>query len=150
MTAFALRMTRFHNGVSKKHGEVAREMWQPLWPDLPPEKVPIDAITNGVHVPTWLNHRIEALIDRYMDPIYPNWREDYDNPIIWEVVDEIPDEELWREHQWLKMKLFARIRDRKRRKWARHRNEPANLAAEGAHARHPGADDRVRPPICRV
>lgn len=70
MTAFALRMTRFHNGVSKKHGEVAREMWQPLWPDLPPEKVPIDAITNGVHVPTWLNHRIEALIDRYMDPIY--------------------------------------------------------------------------------
>ncbi|ABN58401.1 MAG: alpha-glucan family phosphorylase [Methanoculleus marisnigri] len=131
MTAFALRMSRFHNGVSKKHGEVAREMWQPLWPDLPPEEVPIDAVTNGVHVPTWLNHRIEALIDRYMDPVYPNWREDYDNPIIWEVVDEIPDEELWREHQWLKMKLFSRIRDRKRRKWAGHQGEPANLAAEG-------------------
>ncbi|UYU17399.1 alpha-glucan family phosphorylase [Methanoculleus submarinus] len=131
MTAFALRMSRFHNGVSKKHGEVAREMWQPLWPDLPPEEVPIDAVTNGVHVPTWLNHRIEALIDRYMDPDYPNWREDYDNPIIWEVVDEIPDEELWREHQWLKMKLFSRIRDRKRRKWAGHQGEPANLAAEG-------------------
>ncbi len=131
MTAFALRMSRFHNGVSQKHGRVAREMWQPLWPDLAPEEVPIDAITNGVHVPTWLNHRIEALLDRYMDPVYPNWREDYDNPAIWEVVDEIPDDELWSEHQWLKMKLFARIRERKRRKWAGHRDEPANLAAEG-------------------
>jgi len=46
-----------------------------------------------------LNHRIEALLDRYMDPIYPNWREDYDNPIVWEVVDEIPNNELWSEHQ---------------------------------------------------
>ncbi|MEG3056083.1 MAG: alpha-glucan family phosphorylase [Methanoculleus sp.] len=93
MTAFALRMSLFHNGVSQRHGEVAREMWQPLWPDLPVDEVPIDAITNGVHVPAWLNHRIETLIDRYMDPIYPNWREEYDNPIIWEVVDEIPDAE---------------------------------------------------------
>jgi len=131
MTAFALRMSLFHNGVSRRHGEVAREMWQPLWPDLPLEEVPIDAITNGVHLPSWLNHRIEALFDRYMDVIYPNWREDYDNPIIWEVVDEIPDNELWGEHQWLKMKLFARLRERKRLKWAGHREEPANLAAEG-------------------
>ena len=131
MTAFALRMSLFHNAVSKRHGEVARKMWQPLWPDLPAEEVPIDAITNGVHLPTWLNHRIEALLDRYMDPIYPNWREDYDNPIVWEVVDEIPNNELWSEHQWLKMKLFARIRERKRRKWADHHGGPENLAAEG-------------------
>ena len=131
MTAFALRMSLFHNAVSQRHGEVTREMWQPLWPDLAVEDVPIDAITNGVHVPTWLNHRIETLLDRYMDPIYPNWREEYDNPIVWEVVDEIPDDELWGEHQWLKMKLFARLRERKRLKWAGHREEPANLAAEG-------------------
>lgn len=66
-----------------------------------------------------------------MDPIYPDWREDYDNPIVWEVVDEIPNNELWSEHQWLKMKLFARIRERKRRKWADHHGGPENLAAEG-------------------
>ncbi|MFA7563186.1 MAG: alpha-glucan family phosphorylase, partial [Methanoculleus sp.] len=131
MTAFALRMSLFHNGVSKKHGEIAREMWQPLWPSLPPQKVPIDAITNGVHMPSWLNHRIEGLFDRYMDVVYPNWREDYDNPIVWEVIDEIPDGELWGEHQWLKMKLFARLRERKRLKWAGLRGEPENLAAEG-------------------
>ncbi len=131
MTAFALRMSRFHNAVSRRHGQVAREMWQPLWPDLPVDEVPIDYITNGVHLPTWLNHRIESLFDQYVDPVYPDWRENYDNPIIWEVVDEIPDDDLWREHQWLKMKLFARIRERKRLKWAGHRDEPANLTAEG-------------------
>ena len=35
MTAFAFRMSAYHNGVSKKHGAVARRMWQPLWPHLP-------------------------------------------------------------------------------------------------------------------
>jgi starch phosphorylase len=131
MTVFALRMTRFHNGVSRRHGEVARKMWQPLWPDLPEEAVPIDAITNGVHMPTWLNHRIEAIFDKYMDQACPNWREEHDNPIIWELIDEIDDGELWNEHQWLKMKAFSRIRERKRRKWAMSREEPINLIAEG-------------------
>ena len=28
MTAFALRMSAFRNGVSKRHGEVARRIWQ--------------------------------------------------------------------------------------------------------------------------
>ena len=42
MTAFALRMSDYRNGVSKKHGEVARRMWQPLWPDKRVEEVPID------------------------------------------------------------------------------------------------------------
>ena len=38
MTAFALRMSAYHNGVSVKHGEVFRKMWQPLWPDKPEEQ----------------------------------------------------------------------------------------------------------------
>ncbi len=131
MTAFALRMTRFHNGVSQKHGEVARQMWQALWPGVPESRVPIESVTNGVHVPTWLNQRMEKLFDKYMDPVCPTWREEHDNPLVWRLAEEIPDEELWHVHQWLKMKLFARIRERKRRKWSEYRNEPLNLAAEG-------------------
>ena len=49
MTAFALKMCAFNNGVSKKHGEVARAMWQPLWPELQMENIPIRHITNGIH-----------------------------------------------------------------------------------------------------
>ena len=62
MTAFALRLSQYHNAVSRKHGEVSRRMWQPLWPDLPVEQVPIDHITNGVHVPTWVEPKIGAAL----------------------------------------------------------------------------------------
>jgi glycogen phosphorylase len=68
MTAFALKMSAYRNCVSKKHREVAVKMWQHLWPDLPESKVPIDYITNGVHLPTWLDSRMMALFNRYLGP----------------------------------------------------------------------------------
>ncbi len=66
MTAFALKMSSYRNGVSKKHGEVARHMWQALWPDKKEEDVPIDSITNGIHVPTWTEPKIELLFNKYL------------------------------------------------------------------------------------
>ena len=54
VTQAALRMSRAANAVSRRHGEVAREMWAPLWPDRDPDAVPIGYVTNGVHVPTWI------------------------------------------------------------------------------------------------
>ena len=131
MTAFALRLTRFHNAVSKKHGEVAREMWRCLWPDLPVQDIPIDHITNGVHIPTWLNPRMEILYSKYFSSVDPQWQQNRDNPEIWQMVDEIPDKALWEEHIWLKQKLFNRIREKKRIKWGSQLNEPGNLVAEG-------------------
>ena len=66
MTAFALRMTKFTNAVSKKHGEVARQMWSSIWPDKKQEEVPIVAVTNGVHLLTWLDPIwLQPLLDRY-------------------------------------------------------------------------------------
>ena len=41
MTALSLKLSRYHNGVSKKHGEVARSMWAALWPDKKEEEIPI-------------------------------------------------------------------------------------------------------------
>jgi len=131
MTVFAMRMSAHHNAVSQRHGEVTRAMWQGIWPGLPPERVPIDAITNGVHLPTWLNSRMELLLDRYIGAVCPCWQMEHDCPVIWDLVDEIPDEELWDLHIWLKAKLINRIRERKRRKWAEHREMPENIVAEG-------------------
>ncbi len=54
MTQAALRLSRAANGVSARHGRVAREMWHELWPDEAVETVPIGHVTNGVHVPTWI------------------------------------------------------------------------------------------------
>jgi starch phosphorylase len=131
MTAFALRVTGYHNAVSKKHGSVARRLWRELWPDIPDEFMPIDSITNGVHLPTWLNPRMAGLYSRYIGGTCPYWKQDHDNTAIWELVDEIPDKELWEQHNWLKNKLFNRIKERKRRKWAEGLDDPLNLVAEG-------------------
>ncbi len=51
LTPLALRLSAHANGVSKLHGEVARSMWESLWPG---RAAPIGSITNGVHLGTWL------------------------------------------------------------------------------------------------
>jgi starch phosphorylase/maltose phosphorylase len=52
MTVLGLKLSRAANGVSKLNGHVARQQWEDLYPDRPLDEVPIDSITNGVHLPT--------------------------------------------------------------------------------------------------
>ncbi len=130
MAAFALRMSAYCNAVSKKHGEVARLMWQHLWTDQSDEKNNghIDHITNGVHVPTWIDSRIAALFNRYLGP---NWLADHDNPSIWELVDDIPGEELWKTHRLLKMILITVMQERSRLRWVDDHADPNIILASG-------------------
>ena len=59
MTALALRTSNFVNGVSQLHGQVTRDMWAPIWPGVDNDHRPVRAITNGVHVPTWMSMEID-------------------------------------------------------------------------------------------
>jgi glycogen phosphorylase len=63
MTALAMRLSSHRNAVSRRHRDVTRRMWQSLWPGLPEEEIPIDYVTNGVHVPTWIEPRMGLLRD---------------------------------------------------------------------------------------
>lgn len=114
MTVLALRLAGRANGVSALHGEVSRQMWHALWPDRRVEQVPIDSVTNGVHVPTWIAPEMSLLFNRYLGP---DWIKRHDDPDMWELVTEIPDEQLWAVHQQLKRKLLSFLRDRVRHKW---------------------------------
>ena len=130
MTVFALRMSKFCNAVSKKHGEVAREMWKAIWPDKKVEDVPITAITNGVHLLTWMDPIwLQPVLDKYVGP---GWIRDQDQPKIWEAVDKIPDAELW----WLRMRLKAllmdEINERAREEWQKKRVRAESVIAFGA------------------
>ena len=129
MTAFALRMSAYHNGVSRKHGEVSRRMWQPLWPHLAVEEVPIDQITNGVHVPTWIEPKMKL---RCNECLGPDWLEDHDNPAVWGLVDEIPDAEFWDLHYRQKIKVINYIRERTRQRWVTNRVGLGNVVAGGS------------------
>jgi starch phosphorylase len=129
MTAFALRMSARCNAVSKKHAEVSRRMWRCLWPDRPEEKVPIDYVTNGVHVPTWIEPKMQLLLDKYLGP---DWLEDHDDQALWEALAKIPDVELWHTHYWLKIKLIDAIRERSRQSWTQESATPSLVLTGGA------------------
>lgn len=109
MTILALRLASFCNGVSQLHGEVSRNMWKSIWPDVPTEEIPIDAITNGIHPRTWISREMMGLLDRYLGP---KWEEKPADPKIWTRVSDIPDAELWRTHERRRERLVAYARRR--------------------------------------
>lgn len=128
MTVLALRTSGVVNGVSKLHGEVSRKMWQSVWPDRDVDDIPIQHITNGVHLPTWLPSETQALFNKYLGP---EWIERQDDPSIWERLAEIPDAELWGVHNELKQKLLGFLRERVRRRWVKGSDDPTQVLTSG-------------------
>ena len=128
MPILALRQASRRNGVSELHGQVARKMWNYLWPDLPEEEVPITHITNGVHTGTWLARRLRGLFDRYMGA---NWMENLDDPHTWDRIENIPDAELWAIRRHLKRKLVYYMRERARDQWLYSGTHPVQTIASG-------------------
>jgi starch phosphorylase len=110
LTPLAIRMCRSTNGVSRKHGEVSRALWQKLFADKQLEDVPISYITNGVHAPTWISPLLRDLFEKHVGQ---DWETKLRNPDVWaEAVASIPDEEIWNAHMRLKERLVAFIRHR--------------------------------------
>ena len=107
LTILALKLSRHQNGVSELHGAVSRGLWQMVWPGLPKAEVPIRAITNGVHLGTWVAPEMGELFDRHLGTA---WRRHPDDPRNWEGVDSLPDGELWAAHQQLKQRMILRAR----------------------------------------
>jgi starch phosphorylase len=109
ITPLALRTSRAANGVSRRHGEVARYMWQPLWPERAVEDVPIGHVTNGVHSATWMAEPMLALLRRHLGE---NGRLRFDDAPVWERIDAIPDRELWEVRCALRRRFVDFVRER--------------------------------------
>jgi starch phosphorylase len=109
MAILAIKAAAFRNAVSCLHRQVSQEMWQELWPKLPVWEVPVTSVTNGVHLPTWLNGDLAQLYDQYLQP---DWRERYSDSKIWDLVDDIPIPELWEAHRRRKRNLVTFVRER--------------------------------------
>jgi len=109
VTQAALRMSRAANAVSRRHGEVAREMWQGLWPGRALNEVPIGYVTNGVHVPTWIGPVMRDLLDRHLPE---GWLDRAGDPAVWAAIDDIPARELWDTRRALRQELVEFIRGR--------------------------------------
>ena len=102
VTQFALRTSRRANGVSARHGEVARDMWQAL-------DVPITSVTNGVHLPTWLGAPMRALLDRHLGA---GWLRRAVDPETWAPLRDAPAAELWAAREAQRAQLIERAKSR--------------------------------------
>ncbi len=109
MPVLAIRLSCYINGVSKLHGQISREMWGVLWPGTPLREIPIISITNGIHIKNWLSDEMNSLYERYLGP---NWSDETIDKSVWEKIDQIPDEEIWRTHQRCKEQLIVFARNR--------------------------------------
>jgi len=107
MAIMALSNATFINAVSKLHQEVTKEMAKEGFPGIPTAEVPIDYVTNGIHLRTWISHDLSELYTRYIGSAWIN------QPTLgetWEGVGRIPATELWRTHERRRERLvsFAR------------------------------------------
>ncbi len=96
MTMLGLNLSRYVNGVARRHGEVTREMF----PDYP-----IHHITNGVHSSTWTCDSFKLLFDAWL----PGWESD---PSMLRHAVGIPAPAIWQSHMEAKARLLSLVRER--------------------------------------
>jgi starch phosphorylase len=96
MTHLALSLSRYVNGVAKRHGEVA----QALYPSYR-----VHSITNGVHLGEWAHPAVARLFDARL----PGWRE---TPETLLRADRLDAEELRAARRQAKAALLDEIRAR--------------------------------------
>jgi len=107
MAYLALRGSGQVSGVSKLHGEVSRQIFQPLFPRWPQAEVPVGSVTNGIHVPTWDSAEADALWTKACGP--DRWRDD--RPLA-DDVRRLTDGELWHMRTGARKTMLTEVRGR--------------------------------------
>jgi starch phosphorylase len=124
MTRLALNGSRHHNGVSRIHGGVSSRMMADMWPQISPQESPMDYITNGVHVATFLAQEWQDLFDSKLGY---EWRRRLTDVDFWDKVESIPDHQFWAVHQAIKSQMLHTVRHRVTQQHLRNHGSPAHL-----------------------
>ena len=112
MGILALKIAGKKNGVSKLHGEVSRELFGDVWPNIAANESPITYVTNGIHTCSWVPQNLKELYNKYLtSPSTPYWQDKIYLDETWKRVKNIPDNELWNAHLERKEKLIQIIKE---------------------------------------
>lgn len=128
MAVLALRHVNSCNGVSKLHTEVSRRLFRGWFPRFPDREIPIDTVTNGIHIESWLSECAEMM---WMKPYVGPDVDEHPESADWERVAGIPDGVLWNCLNHRRERLVDFARDRLRRQLGQ-RGVPPEEAAERA------------------
>ncbi|MET8453567.1 glycosyltransferase family 1 protein [Streptomyces sp. NPDC005209] len=117
MAVMGLRLAQRANGVSLLHGQVSREMFAGLWPGFDPDEVPITSVTNGVHAPTWVAPEVFRLGARRLGAERTEDELSAGGADRWDVLTDVPDQDIWELRRALREQLVVEVRDRLRASW---------------------------------
>jgi len=113
MTVLALKLASRSVGVSALHGQVSRTMWQALWPSLPADQIPIQHVTNGVHVPSWIASEMAEFLSR---SLAHDWASRLCEPQLWDRAREVDHADLWETKHRIKNRMIDFIEQRARKR----------------------------------
>lgn len=108
MGILALKIAGKKNGVSKLHGEVSRELFGDVWPNISADESPITHVTNGIHTCSWLAPNLKELYNQYLEPY---WQDRIYADETWKGIENIPNEQLWKAHIDRKTKLLKLVKE---------------------------------------
>ncbi len=108
MAYLALHGSGAINGVSKLHGKVSREIFQKLFPRWSNDEVPIEYVTNGIHVDTWDSKFSDNLWTKYCGKT--RWMGETNH--LEKILRGVPNEELWNMRQNSRRDLIDYVRTR--------------------------------------
>src|SRR3989442_8798001 len=128
MTVLSLRLAGRVNAVSARHQEESRRIWRWMW-GKPAAEIPIDHVTNGVHLSTWMARPIRDLVAKSLGS---DWELDAEPAAVAAAVRAADDDRLWAVHDSLRHLLFHYIREEARHRWRDKWKDAAKLAASGA------------------
>lgn len=134
MAFLAMRGSGVVNGVSRLHGAVSRGIFQPLFPRWPLYEVPIDHVTNGVHMSTWDSPEADELWTRVCGK--SRWLGGLDE--MGASIGRLNDEDLWSFRTAQRQRLIRYARRRLVRQMQECVAEP-NHIHEAAHVLDPNA-----------
>jgi len=120
MTFLALSFASKVNGVSEMHGGVSRELLHAWWPGLLVSEVPVQHVTNGVHLATWVDPALGALLGAHHRPVRSV---DFERS-----APNVDLDKLWSVRRDAKRRLLDAVRSRLERSFLEQCDSPALLA----------------------
>lgn len=126
MFILGTKFAGFINGVSRLHGQVARRMWQALWPKRHVEEIPISHVTNGIHISSYLSRQKSALFERYLAS---DWAGRQSDLRLVGRIDNIENSDLWHSHELDRSSLIRKSRQLLLTQYER-RNASRNILEE--------------------
>ena len=134
MAYLAMRGSCHINGVAQLHGQVSKRLFHGLFPGWPQNDVPVGAITNGVHVPTWCSEPAAAFWKKLYDNDKQSWLGDLHGATA--AMSQVSDEQLWDYRAQARKSLIEYVRRRLQRH-LRERNAPDEDVQRARHVLDP-------------